>query len=1147
MKNLIAVLMFVLLTSAASAQTTGAATIVGTVTDTTGAIVPGAKVTVVNTQTGFNFEGETNNEGYYYVPYLRPGVYNVTVEAQGFKKYVRDAIELRTNDQPRIDVKLEIGSIAESVEVTAATPLLETETPVTGGIMEGSTVVKIPILQKLTFRILPYLPDTQVINGLHLNGQRERAMGYTLDGLGAKEPVTGAVGSTNRVVTSSIDAISEVKAYATGMPAEFGHTAGGGLSVVFRGGTNQFHGSLEDRYLNNTLLHRDYFDIIPPPPVTYHEISGVLSGPVWIPKIYNGKDKTFWLFGYARHHEKASETFIGDVPSADMLNGNFNFFNAAGQQIGNTIYDPATIRQNANGTWTADPFPGNVIPKDRFDPVAKNFLSHDPFTPANRAPIIDRLGPHQNLLAPTKYRSYRTRFDIKIDHQFSANHKIFTRYSQGHHTSFRDRWTNEANWRLIDPNAIPFPIDQPNIVVSDTYTLSPTLISEFRVGFNRRKTTKSPDASNQNWAQQLGIPGVNGVSFPYFVANSVGAMTAISPGSTSNIGTPYYRTGPGGLSSEVWEDMQAQENLTKVWGKHTVKGGYEILRTRYNLLAEALPSGKYFMSGTELPFATAGTTGNDFADFLLGYVGQAQFTQALATWLPRWWSHAAYVQDDFKPVRNLTINYGVRWSYESPYTTKYGQQSQFDPTAKDPITGRPGAIVHNPGALSRSHWKHFQPRLGVAWNFRPKLVFRGNFGVIRQDLFMTTLGQNFEEYLATAAVQSPVGDPRPAFRLSQGPGTVPFNIAPGGSAPFLGTNFSSRNASWIDPNIRMPYIMNWSGGFQWEFLNNLLMEVMYQGSSGVGLLNNWDINAVPLNISSDYNTLDNIRRNVQNFKPYPQFGSIQLYSNFGHNSYHSTTFRVERRYRSGLFVNGFYTWSKNLTDADADGTASGVTYYNRRLEKGRSNFDISHRFVGTVIYELPYGKGRRWGNRSGVADAVIGGWDFMFSQTLQSGPPITVTFAGAPATPFAQGQPYAWLPMQQRPNQILPNDQAVVQDWTIGPNRLPTSAQNPYLNAAAFAYPAPFTPGTLGRNTLTSPGLIWAQVSLSKTWSFRERARFQIRWDFNNPFTRFNFGDPNRVYNVSALSTFGRLTSTRGGFSDVGCRPHSIVVGRIEW
>src|SRR2546423_545948 len=217
MRKAIAFVALVLLSSAAYGQTTGAATIVGTVTDTTGAVIPGARVTVINTETGFKFDGVTNSDGYYYVPYLRPGIYNETIEAQGFKKYVRDGIELRTNDQPRIDVKLDVGNVAETVEVRGAAPLLETETTITGGIMEGSTVVKIPILQKLTFRILPYLPDTQVINGLHLNGQRERAMGYSLDGLAAKDPISSSVGSTNTAVTSSIHAISEVQTYATGI------------------------------------------------------------------------------------------------------------------------------------------------------------------------------------------------------------------------------------------------------------------------------------------------------------------------------------------------------------------------------------------------------------------------------------------------------------------------------------------------------------------------------------------------------------------------------------------------------------------------------------------------------------------------------------------------------------------------------------------------------------------------------------------------------------------------------------------------------------------------------------------------------------------------------------------------------------------
>ena len=1103
------------------AQTTGQATIIGNITDSTGAVMAGAKVVVVSTERQFNYNATSNGEGYYILPYLQPGVYNMTVESPGFKRYVRNGIELRAAEQPRLDVRLEVGNVTESVEVTGAAPLLETETSVGGGLLDGETITKIPVVQKLTFRILPYLPGTQVINGLHIGGQRERAMGYALDGLGAKEPVTGAVGSTNRVVTSSIDAMSEVKAYTNGLPAEFGHSAGGQLAAIFKSGANAFHGSLEDRYINKKLLHRNYFDILrPTQPFTYHEISAVLSGPVLIPKLYNGKDKTFWLFGIARHHEKASETGINDVPSQEMLNGDFNFGG-----LGNQIYDPATMRQ-VNGAWTSDPFPNRTVPKARFDPAIVNFLGRSPFTPANAAGFTDRLGPHQNIVIPTTYRSYRTRFDIKVDHSFSGNHKIFGRYSQSHHTAFRDRWVYEANWRLIDGNAIRFPIDQPNLVISDTITLSPTLINEFRFGTNRRKTTRDPESVGQGWAKQLGIPNVSDETFPEF------------RGTNTYNNALFFRTGPGGRSSEVWEDFTIQDNLTKVLGKHTIKGGYELMRTRYNLLAEALPSGRYYMSGTELPFSPAQSSGHDFANLLLGTVQRAEYTKAMASWLPRWWGHSLYVQDDFKPFRGLTVNLGLRWTYESPFNTKYNQHSQFDPTAIDSITRRAGAIVHGTGPLAKKDLNNFQPRIGLAWNFRPKMVLRSNFGMMTQDLFVTNLSQQFEEYFATASLQSPVGDPRPTFRLSQGPPSFAFNVSPDGSVPFIGTNFGGRNASWLDPNLRMPYIMNWATGVQWEFMTNLLTEVQYQGNAGVGLLNNWDINVVPLNVSNDFNTLDNIRRNYQNFRPYPQFGSIQNYSNYGHNTYHSVTGRIERRYKNGLFMNAFFTFSKSLTDSEGDGGVSGVTFYNRRLEKSRASYDISKRFVAVAIYEMPYGKGRKHTPRNKFMNGLLGGWDLMVSQTIMSGPPITVNFSNPNGV---------YLPGQLRPNQIAPNNQAVTQNWDIGANRFPTTAQNRYLNPEAFAYPANFTAGSLGRNTLESPGMIWMQTSLSKEFPIYERLKFIIRWDMNNPYKRNNFGDPNRTYNVNNQGPFGRFGGDRGSFGDIGGRLHSFLVARLEW
>ncbi|MGH8248453.1 MAG: TonB-dependent receptor domain-containing protein, partial [Gammaproteobacteria bacterium] len=565
--------------------------------------------------------------------------------------------------------------------------------------------------------------------------------------------------------------------------------------------------------------------------------------------------------------------------------------------------------------------------------------------------------------------------------------------------------------------------------------------------------------------------------------------------------------------------------------------GYEVVRTRYNALPAALLSGQYNMGGTDFPFRP--NTGNAFASLLLGSVASAVFTANTGTWLPRWWHQALYVQTDYKPIRTLTLNLGLRWSYESPFSTKYDQQSQFDPDATDPITRSRGAIVHAKGLLGRRDLNNFQPRLGLAWNFKPKWVFRGNFGLITADLLTNNINQNFEEYLATANVQAPAGDPRPAFYLSQGPPSLRFNVAADGSTPFIGTNYSAREVSWYDPNMRMPYIMNWSSGIQYEFRQNWVAEVLYQGSAGVGLLNNWNINVLPLDVASDFATLDRIRREYQNFRPYTQFGAINHFSNYGHNTYHGVTLRVDKRFASGVALNSFYTRSKTLNNADDDGTASGITFYNRILEKGRANYDVQNRWVTTFTYELPFGQGKRYMSTGGWRNLLFGGWEFVFVQHFQTGTPFTVGFAGSRNV---------YLPGALRPHQVLPNDQAKLEHVDMGPNRFPFSAQNRYLTLDAFKYPDSFTAGSLGRNSLEAPGIVWAQASLSKEWAVYERLRFQLRFDVNNPYKYHSFNPPNSTFNSTDSSQFGTFSGTRGSFSDIGTgRWHGIIVFRVSW
>ena len=1085
-------------------QAGGRASIVGAVTDQTNSVIVGAEVTATNVNTRVETSSTTTAAGTYLLPNLNPGPYELTIQSEGFKTLVRGGIVLRTSEQPRVDVQLELGSVTESIEVTAAPPLLETETSASGQIIEGDTIVKMPILQKAMYRMVLYMPDLNVMAGQHAVGQRERAMGYTLDGVSGKQAVAAQQGLTS--ITASLDSIQEFKMWTTGLPAEMGHGSGGQLAGVFKSGTNQLHGSVEDRHLNIELFHRGYFDQLDHGRnFTYHEASATLGGPII-------RNKTFFFLGYQIHYENDTDTFTGEVPSPEMYQGDFSFGG-----VGNPIYDPATTAQDASGNWLRTPFANNQIPQSRFDPVANAVLANDPWRPQSTQGVLTATGPDSNLVRSSVGFHNIRRYDIKIDHVFNSAHRIAGRYTRLPRKS-NCYCSETVIWREASARQQLLNI-QHNFVISDTYIFNPTTINETRIGGYRLVSGNTPLSFGLDYAGQLGIPNVPGTTFPQFAGN-------------------FYGLGPGGKDQYIPEDFTFQENLTKVTGKHTLKFGYEFIRTRANGVPEALPSGEYTMSGTELPFTP--NTGHTFASFLLGSVGSAKFTVNTATWLPRWSSHAFYAQTDYKPTRTLTLNLGLRWQYESPFQTKNGQQSQFDPNAMDSLTGLRGAIVHSAEHLAKKTYNNFQPRLGVAWQFSDKTVFRSSFSVLHSDVWSRERNQNFQEYLGTASVQRDAGDPRPVFKLSEGPPDRDFNVASDGSVPFIGTNFSGRPVDWVDPNLRLPYVMNWSGGFQHQLGPGWLIDLNYKGAAGVGLLNYWNINVLPPDVSSDPVELEDIRQRYQDFRPYPQFGTIRHFSNYGHNTYHGATLRVERRFNQGFSLNAFYTRSKSINNGDNDRNANGVTFYNRSLDKARASHDITDRFVGWVTYELPLGKGKKWMNTGSVANAVLGGWEIVWTQTLQSGQPFTVGFAGSPNR---------YLPnIGSRPNQVLPNDQVKEDHVDVGPDRFPRAAQKKYLNLDGFEYPDSFELGTLGRNTLAGPGLIWAQASASKAFEFFERVKVTLRLDWQNAFKVPSYRNPNSTFNTTNSNNFGAFNGGNGSFSNVGThRSHGIIVLRVQW
>jgi len=1095
---------------------TATGTIIGHITDSSGAVLPGVEITALNPDKGFTTRTVSDEQGIYRFFYLAPATYKLSFDKSGFSTFSRDALALRSNDTLTVDIQMSLGNVAQKLDVDTAAPLLETATSTTGTVLAGSQMNSLPIMQRYTWMAMYMMPGVTSMNGFHIAGQRDRGIGYTMDGISGTEPIRGGV-STNRIMSTTQNAIEEVKMVTTVLPAENGHSAGGMLSTTYKSGTNSLHLEGEDRYVNNAMLHRAYFNL-GNAPFAYHELSGLVSGPVFIPKLYNGKNRTFFLFGWSRHDETYNQSLFADVPTAAQLGGDFSF-----NGLGYLIYDPASIRKDPTGKWISDPFPGNIIPKNRIDPASANFLSHQPWNAPNNlggSGQIDATGPHLNYGADSNYTSLRTRFDVKVDHNISEKNRMFVRYSQVQNRSRGNGNAIALNWGLLDGNYVLAPSDQVNGVISDTHVFSPSLVNEIRLGANHRKESRTPPGLNENWAQQLGIPGVSGVTFPQLY--------------DSNAKPFYSATTPGAAYYQVDENYTAQENLTKVINRHTLKMGYEFMRTRANVFSQSLPGGIFRFGGTSLPFTPG--TGNDFAAFLLGSVVRADFNTYLANWLPRWSSHAAYFQDDWAYSPKLTFNLGLRWSHESPFSTKYGQQSQFDPNATDPLTGMQGAITHPSGLLADRNFKHFQPRVGLAYKFSDKMVFRGGFGLTTIDLFTTDFNQNFEEYSTSVSVQQPSGDPRPAFFLSQGPGNVNFTVLPTGTSPFVGTNYSARNATRYDPTLSNSYAMNWNATLQYQLGSTWLAEASYQGSAGVGLLESWDTNTVPLNYSSDPAVLTKVYQNPQAYKPYPNFGSVYQWGNFGHSTYHSGTIKVEKRSSLGLTLTSFYTFSKAIDDCDNDGLCTGETFYNRSLEKGRAGYDIRHRSVTYLTYELPFGRGRRWMGGGGAKDYLLGGWNVSTIQTFQSGVPVTFTLD-------PNGSPNQYLPGNGvlRPNQIASNDSLIVQNYSIG-DRFNNNLKNPMWNISAFANPAAFTAGSLGRNTINGPGLNWTQTSLAKNVVIKEKYTFQVRYDINNVFKQPNFVNPSSAVNLKNPSLFGKPTATTGGWCCEGGQFVSTLV-----
>ncbi|MCZ2077750.1 MAG: TonB-dependent receptor [Bryobacterales bacterium] len=1112
----------------------GTSTISGAVTDATGAVIPGVTVTVVNTRTNFTFSAETNAGGLYRVASLQPGVYRITFEVAGFKRTVREGVDVRTGETLPVNATLEVGAVAESIEITGRPQLLETETSATGSVVGGDLIYDLPIYQRWvasTFQLVPGISQGGYawggsLGGFHVAGQRASAIGYFEDGVVAQDQ-GGGTDNINPV----LNAVEEIKVLTTALPAEYGHSAGGVISTVKKTGTNTFHGLASIFGRSRNMTHRRFFDKCR----TSQSDQGCiaqgsfffqpdfnLNGPVYIPKVYDGRNKTFWLIAYQKLIEKKTNQWPGTVPTTEMFNGDFTF---GGK--GNPLYDPLSTRQLPDGTWARDPIPNRLIPRSRIDPVAQKVLSINPWKPANNPVSYTSTGPVDNLIYDELSRTFFNDWSMRGDHQFSPYLKIFGSYTR----NWRSGYGRPTNIRIADfdaNNGNLTPSIFHNWALGKTWVISPTMVNDIRAGYYRYRRDRTVPSFGEGWPSQLGIPNVDGALLPSF-----GSGNQFSPES-------IYGLTVSGPSVRIGETLSFRDDFSIVKGTHAFKMGYELLRFRLNYSQTNHPSGDFrfdrMTAGLQPNGQPLPNTGNTFAGFLLGSVRSVEFDSELASWLPRSSVHSFYFQDDWKLTPTLTLNLGLRYSTESPFDTKYGLHTNFDPTVIDDASGLIGAYVHPGSGLNKRDNNNIQPRFGVAWHPVDKWVFRGGFAVNTVDVRFPAERGQFEEYFALANLSQKEGDPRPLFQISNGPPPFSFDLRPDGTARFVGANPSSRSAQWWDPVLRNPYVLNWNLSIQYELTPSLLLETSYQGSSGVGLVERWEYNTFPIDFGANDPALRAAAfAKPQNYRPHTNFGSVQFRSNMGHSTYHGGTVKLEQRYSRGLTFMTFYTFQKAINSQDNDNSGSGVApIQSRALEKARAGYDRNHRWNGTITYELPIGEGRRWMNRRGVLDYIFGGWQIAWVQTVESGNPLNFSF---------DNNPYNYFPTwvgARRPD-IVGTPQLRDNWGDFGGDRFNRNNINPVIDMSAFASPGgaacntltptaeqkaacSFLIGNAGRNVVTGMRLLWSTVSAQKNIRLYERLTFQVRWDMNNPFKTFNFDTPSTTVDLKNPQTFAKVS-----------------------
>jgi hypothetical protein len=1153
------------------------ATLTGMVNDSSGAVMPEVKVTLRNMATGVVSESVTNMAGQYRIPNLPIGRYEVVFELPGFKRFVRSGVELGVMQVVRVDAMMEVGTITESVEVSAALPRLQTDTPDVGTALSGKQIVDLPLsfagarlAENFAYKIAPGVTGGTWTS--YINGSTAFSKETLLDGAPASTNRAGHFGES----AVSVEAIEEFKIQTSGISAEFGRVQVGVFNYVMKSGSNQIHGSAYGAIRNeafnaNTFANKAVGRARPLD--RRFNYAGSFGGPVYIPKVYDGRNKTFFYTTFERYWERNFDfgSPSATVPLPEFYDGNFSRLlgAATGQMdalgrpvLRGAVYDPTTFRQIAGGRWVGDVFPNNQIPVSRFSSVSQklNAIAKQHYLPPVRdanglVPLVNN-AYHPASGAPM-FDQYN--YSLKADQNVSSKHRISSTYSFTTRPRFQAGSGYGRLWDMNDPEGGPLAGSRYQTLksnlgrVSYNVTATPTLLNHFVAYINRQANhygNEGTEHGKVDGAKVLGIQGLTQKGFP-----------RINWG-----GGPFVTlTGAGDPVDEIeafvsWGFLNTASYNR---GRHFLKMGFD--HRRYHVNFRAFPAAQFNFAarGTAIPNeAFAGNlTGYSFASYLLGIVDSGSLSDPIGTGGRRHYS-ALFLQDDFKVSSRLTLNLGLRWDFQPPAFEVADRFSHWTPNVIDPISGRPGAYEFAGDCngctgrryFGRKYYREFGPRIGLAWRPAALWSIRASYGIMYEgDAFNGARGTPTGGSTQTAwsgtwpLVADAVNPWQGIFNWDSG---FPTHLY---MPPVKNLSWGNSNgpAHITDDYNKSPYIQQWNFNIQRELLKDLVLDVGYVGVKGTRLripqLARW--NQLPASYLSQYGTrLNNPVRNAEEAAkegipyPFPGFrGTVasalrdypQVVSNntifvygapLGFSTYHGLQVTVNRQFSRGLTVYGNYVWSKAMSNVESseyyNNPGRPLDYYNLGLEKSIAEQDRPHMVKAFIAYELPFGRGRSYGaNVNRFWNSIIGGWGFSGILNYFSGAPLG--FSGS--FPLSGG----WNGATNRANiapGVLRADAFSKANFELS---TPSSPNNTYLNKALFSDPAPLTLGTAAPRYSQARGfgVMNEDLSLQKAHRINEKYRVMFRAQMLNATNRHILGG---IITSVTNPNFGQVTSVSG-------------------